>query len=182
MGLPRVPVPYGQIPGCQLTSRFKVLCSALWGAASKGPCPLTPTTATLWMLPEDMLKQYENYCNRKVSIHCDRRYEMMRGEFYVSIRKRTFVSTKMVAARCNILPRLGEWGAAVTATQMPSETRRPQEGHRLVSSCSGAMAPLSARFCQNGSDRGSSRIRQDVVIHWVGVQELINQSSSRQLT
>lgn len=63
-------------------------------------------------------------------------------------------------------------GAAVAATQMPGETRRPQEGYRLVPSCSGAMAPLSARFCQTGSDRGSSRMRQDVVIHRVGVQEL----------
>lgn len=64
------------------------------------------------MLPEDILKQYESYCNRKVSIHCDRRYEMVRVEFYVSLRKRAFISTKMVAGALLCTSEVGGMGGS----------------------------------------------------------------------
>lgn len=122
------------------TSRFGVLCSDLEWAVFKGPCPLTPTTATLWMLPEDILKQIgqENHCNRKMNIHWKRRFKMVHTELCVSLQKRTVVFKKaVVAALYYVLPR---WGSTRYGITNAWRNGRSQEGHCLVPSYSSTMA------------------------------------------
>lgn len=141
---------------------------------SKGPCPLTPTTATLWR-PEDILKQcdQENYCNRKMDILWDRRFKMVHTKFWVGLQKRTFVFKKtVVAALYYVLPR---WGKHPLRAQRhykclaKGEVSGGAVPSSLIQQHNGIM---SARFCQNGSDRDSSGIRHDLITNQVSIQEL----------
>ena len=127
MGFPRVPVPYGEVPGCQFDVSVHVLCSDLGVGSVEGPV-LTYTddcdavdVARGHVVRSSVIRKINR--DRKVSIHCDQRCETVQNKSRFIFRRVSKCSIKQWWQRFIMYFRGGE--TPIAALQMRGETMRP---------------------------------------------------------